>query len=100
MITFKEFKNACKKTTGNLFFLKDEVSCYYADKKNQIVVLDISDGWYDDWVHETAREIANNLCDGHNDVSCAEDDWNVVIDCCEFMEINVMTIENGNLICS
>ena len=99
MITFKELKDVCNESNGNLFYGKDEVGCYYADKEQDIVVLDVSDGWHDEWVHESAKEIISNLCDNHNDVSCAEDDWKVIVDCCEFVDINTISIENGNVVC-
>lgn len=111
MVTFKELKDICNQADGNIFcddgvHELDEVGQYYVEIETEIegrkpyVVLDLSDGWDDDWVHESAKEAVSNLCDKHNECSCAEDDYEVIAEYGGYYEIDRVYIHNGNIICN
>ena len=112
MITFKELKDICNKADGNIFCkidekdILDEVGSYYLDKEYKLVVLDFSNGWNDNWVHLSAKEVVDSLYNKYdrvdyyyNDTDYAEDDWQVIADYCNFYSIDKVYIKDGNVIC-
>ena len=96
---FKDIKTICENASGNLYYGADEIGIYYAQADEKRVVLDISNGWGENWEHILAKDVMSDLCSKTDEWTCAEDDWEVVVDCCAIVEVTEASIENGNVIC-